>query len=174
MLQIVLLRSQMIVNFHVHVQWCRRVVVAWCRWPVKLSSCRVLLHLALAASQSAAVPSHILGVLKLPPDNASTSVYSTLLPPRTHHVTKSRVLDNMATCWRSGTRGTCLCVLDVNVKLTYLFHTQTTFRSFRCRHLQLTISWFTIFWELKVDNNNCFVPDKLCNYIITEYFCYLP
>jgi len=116
--------------FVIWLQWCRRAVVARCRWRLKLSSSRV--HLTSTASL-AAVPSHILGVLKLPPDNASTSVYSTLLPPCPRHVTESRV-DNMATCWRSWTRGTCQCVLEVElsyVRLTSSFHNQTTFTSFR-------------------------------------------
>ena len=112
------------------MQWCRRVVVARCRWRLKLSSSRV--HLTSTASP-AAVQSCILGVLKLPPDNASTSVYSTLLPPCPCHVTESRV-DNMATCWRSWTRETCQCVLEVElsyVKLTSSFHNPIMSRLFK-------------------------------------------
>jgi len=109
-------------------QLSKKAVAAWCRWRLKLSSS--LVHLTSTASP-AAVPSHILGVLKLPPDNASTSVYSTLLPPCPRHVTEPRV-GNMATYWRSWTRGTCQCVLEVElsyVKLTSSCHNPTACRS---------------------------------------------
>ena len=117
------------------VQWYRRVGGAWCQWRLKLSSSQVLhrRHLTSTASP-AAVPGHILGVLKLPPDNASTSVYSTLLPRPcrrpTDHVTVSHV-DNMATCWRSWTRGTCQYVVEVElsyVKVMSASRSRTMYR----------------------------------------------
>jgi len=137
------------ISYNYVLQWCRKVDVAWCRWRLKLSSSRVLLHRRHLTSTAspAAVPRHILGVLKLPPDNASTSVYSTLLPcpcRRTDHVTLLRLLllllrvDNMATCWR--TTGGRQCVVDVDVNVTSSCQFQTTSSSLRLRTAN-TLSW---------------------------------
>jgi len=78
----------------------------------------------------------------------------------------SRV-DNMATCWRSGTRGTCQCVLEVElsyVKVTSTSHTQITSRSFALKLPPKISSFSEIFLsELKVRRVVRYFSDTFSN-----------
>jgi len=82
-------------------------------------------------------------------------------------VTVSRV-DNMATCWRSGTRGTCQCVEQSCVRVTSTSRTPTMSRSFTTDLRQTLGKVFLS--ELKVLLSKPQPTYCLCLYVINRYF----
>ena len=133
------------------IQWCRRVVRAWCQSARSRSSSAARRPAAAAAlsrsswrrgpATAAAALRHILGVSRLPSDNASTSVFSTSATLHTHHVTavtSPLVASNMATCWTSRTRRTCRCVRVAERscgKAPSISPTRTVYRLYSARKL---------------------------------------